>query len=154
MKSNWLRWLLIFPVCLVLGVGLLIAYFRIFSGRVLQSAQNPDGTVTAEVLASDSAAATDVEYLGVILKTRFDPIRHYVFAGSNYGANIQISWINDHVLLIHCDHCEKLEGGNILERKWHQVTICYNLSNVADLQENQDASCPGGIAPATSEPHL
>jgi hypothetical protein len=106
------------------------------------------GDVIAEVVNSGTAAATDVNYLGVTLKTRFDPIRHYVFAGSNYGADIRIAWLGDHMLLIRCEHCEKLEGGNILERRWHQVIICYDRSNAADGPSEQDPSCP------QATPHL
>jgi hypothetical protein len=132
----------------------LVVYLRVFSGHVVQSASNSKGNLKAEVINdSGTAAATDVGYLGVTLKTWFNPIRHYVFGGSNYGADIQIKWINDHTLLIHCDHCEKLDGGNILERRWHQVIICYDRSNATDLQENQDSSCPRRVAPAISEPH-
>jgi hypothetical protein len=102
----------------------------------------PLGNITAEVVSSGMAAATDVDYMGVTLKTRFDPIRHCIFAGSNYGADIRIAWISDRIVLIHCEHCEKLEGGNILERKWHQVIICYDRSNAADLPSEQDPSYP------------
>ena len=152
MKSKWLKGLLISLVCFVVGVGLLIVYPRIFGGRVRQTARNAKGTVTAEVVASGFAAATDVGYLGVTLKTRFDPVRHTVFGGSDYGAQITISWIGPNVLLIRCQHCEKLQGGNILEQKWHQVTICYDRSNGIDLPEDQDASCPSEPTPMTPEP--
>jgi hypothetical protein len=154
MKLKWLRWPLILAACFAAVLVAIVLYLRIFGGHVLQSASSPKGNVTAEVVTSGMAAATDVDYMGVTLKTRFDPIRHYIFAGSNHGADIRIAWIGDHTLLIHCEHCEKLDGGNILERRWHQVVICYDRSNVTDLQGNQDASCPSGVAPATSEPHL
>lgn len=140
--------------CVVAGFGLLIAYLRIFGGHVLQSALNPERTVTAEVIDDSSfAAATDVGYLGVTLKTRFNPIRHYVFGGSDYGAHVQVSWISDHVLLIQCDRCEKLEGGNILERKWRQITICYDRSNVIEAPKYVDASCPKDLRSTASYLH-
>lgn len=148
--SRWLKRLSICMVCLLVAVGLLIGYLRIFSGAVLQSASNRKGTVTAEVIdGSGSSAATDVGYLGVAMKTRFNPIRHYVFGGSNYGVQIQVSWINDHVLKIRCDSCEKLQGGNILEHRWHQVTICYDDSIMMPLPQEAEAVClnrPGSMA--------
>ncbi len=153
MKSKWLKRLLIAVACFVVGVGLLIVYSWIFGGRVRQTARNAKGTVTAEVVASGFAAATDVDYLGVTLKTRFDPIRHTVFGGSDYGAHIQISWIGTNVLLIRCQYCEKLQGGNILEQKWHQVTICYDQSDAIDLPGEQSAACLGEPASVTSESH-
>jgi hypothetical protein len=153
MRFKWLKWLLISVAVIVVGVGLLITYLGIFGGHVLLSASNPAGSITAEVIDdSGFAAATDAGYLGVTLKTRFNPIRHYVFGGSNYGARVQVSWISDHVLLIGCDNCEKLEGGNILERKWHRVTICYDRSNVIELPQEVDASCRKEAAPTVSGP--
>ena len=151
MKSKCLKGLLICLGCFVVGVGLLIAYLRIFSGHILRRVPSPNGsvTVTAEVIDFGPAGATDVGYLGVSLKTRLDPIRHPVFGGSNYGADVRISWIGADVLLIRCEHCERLEGGNILERKWHQVTICYDRSNVVRAVD-QDASCLSRAA--TSRP--
>ena len=128
--------------CLVVGLGILVACLRIFSGHVLQRVSNSTGSLYAEVIDDDSAAATDVNYLAVGLKSRFNPIRHYVFGGSNYGAQIRLAWINDRVLLIRCEHCEELKGGNLLERKWHQVTICYSRSNVPEVDQNEDPSCP------------
>lgn len=142
MMHRWLKWPLILFAFLLMGLGMIVLYLRIFGGHVLQSASNPSGNITAEVVSSGIAAATDVGYVGVTLRTRFDPIRHYVFAGSNYGADIQIAWIGDHTLLIHCEHCEKLEGGNILERRWHQVLICYDHSNAVVSSGELDRSCP------------
>jgi hypothetical protein len=150
MKLKWLRWPLVLVVCLVVGLAALVVYLRVFSGLVMQSASNSKGNLKAEVINdSGAAAATDVGYLGVTLKTWFYPIRHYVFGGLNYGADIHIEWINDHTLLIHCDHCEKLDGGNILERRWHQVVICYDRSNVAGGPSERDASCPQAIPDLT-----
>jgi hypothetical protein len=101
---------------------------------------------------NSGASATDVGYLGVTLKTRFNPIRHYIFGGSNYGAQIRVSWISDHVLLIHCERCEKLEGGNILERKWQRVTVCYDRSNVLEIPQGADDPCPK--EPGSTASHL
>lgn len=148
MKLKWMRWPLILAASFLIGLAAIVLYLRIFGGHVLQSALSPKGNITAEVVSSGMAAATDADYLGVTLKTRLDPIRHYVFGGSNYGADIRIAWIGDHVLLIQCEHCEKLEGGNILERRWHQVVICYDRSNAAEGLGEQDPSCPQAI------PHL
>jgi hypothetical protein len=148
MKLKWLRWPLILVACFVVGLVAIVFYLRVFGGHVLQSSRSPTGNVTAEVVNSGMAAATDADYLGVTLKTRFDPIRHYVFGGANYGADVRIAWIGDHILLIHCEHCEKLDGGNILERRWHQEIICYDRSNVADGPHEQDPLCPQAI------PHL
>lgn len=139
--------------CLAIGLGAIVFYLRAFGGHVLLRASNPMGNITAEVVSSGVAAATDVDYLGVTLKTRFDPIRHTVFGGSDYGAQIKISWIGTNVLLIRCQNCEKLQGGNTLEQKWHQVTICYDQSDAIDLPGDQDASCPSEPAPLTPEPH-
>jgi hypothetical protein len=145
-----LKWSLISVVCIGMCLGLLIAYLRIFGGHVLQIASNPESSVTAEVIEDGSGAgAMDVGYLGVSLKTKFNPIRHYVFGGSNYGAQLHVSWISDDVLLIRCEHCEKLNGGDILERKWDRLTICYDLSNVIS---QDDASCHRETAETISRP--
>lgn len=154
-SRRWLKWLtgcLVCVVCIVIGCGLLLAYLLFFGGHVLQSASNPAKSVTAEVIEDSSfAAATDAAYLGVAVKARWNPIRHYVFGGSDYGAQIQASWINDHVLLIHCIQCEQLRG-NILKRKWNGVTICYDRSNMTDVSQDVDASCPKDTAPTMSHP--
>lgn len=143
MKSRWFRIPLVFLGCLVLGLGLLIGYGRAFSGQVRQYAANPSGTLNAEVIADNGlAAATDAGTLGVTLKTWFNPFRHYVFVGSDYGAQITISWISDRVLLIRCEHCEKLKTGKVPERKWHQVTVCYGGLGIPDLVQNNDHLCP------------
>jgi hypothetical protein len=152
-RSGRLKRLSICVGLLVAAIGILIANLNIFGGHILQRVPNSKGSVTAEVLESGIAAATDIDYLGVSLKARFNPFRHYVFGGANYGAQIQASWINDHLILIRCQHCENLQGGNILERKWRQVTICYDRSNTSDLPEEVDASCPKKAALATSEWH-
>jgi hypothetical protein len=141
MNLKWLKWPLVVAACLVAALAVTVLYLRVFGGRVVQSVASPKGNITAEVVSSGMAAATDVDYLGVTLKTRLDPIRHYVFGGSNYGADIRVSWIGDHILLIHCEHCEKLEGGNIVEQRWHQVVICYDRPNGANGPGEQDPSC-------------
>jgi hypothetical protein len=142
MRLKATKWLLILLTCLVAGSGAIVLYLRIFSGQILHRAPNPKHDITAEVVNDGMAAATDTDYLGVTLKTRFDPIRHYVFGGLNYGANVRIAWIGDDTLLIRCAHCEKLDGGNILERRWHKVILCYDRSNVVELPGEQDPSCP------------
>ena len=153
-KFRWLKRSLLCLACVFTAFGLLIAYLRMFGGHVLQSSLSPESSVTAEVIDdSSSAAATDVGYLGVALKTRFNPIRHYVFGGSNYGAHVQVSWISDHVVLIQCERCEKLEGGSILERKWRQITICYDRSNVIETPKDVDASCPKDLRSTASFLH-
>jgi hypothetical protein len=139
---KWFRRLSICIGVVVLAIGLLIIFSRIFGGRILQTSPNPKHTVTAEVIdSSGMATALDTGYLGVTLKTRFNPIRHYVFGGPNHGARVRVSWINDQVLTIQCDNCEKLEGGNIIEHQWHQVTICYDDPSMTGPPQVTDAAC-------------
>lgn len=154
MKFRWIRGLLVVCLIFLVAVTSFLVYAWTSSGRVVQRTVNPTGNVIAEVIDGEFAAATDVGSLNVILKTKFNPVRHYVFGGSNYGAQIRISWIGPNVLLIRCQHCEKLQGGNILEQKWHQVTICYDQSDAIELPRDQDASCPKEPTPMTPEPHL
>jgi hypothetical protein len=120
-----------------------VGYLRACSGHVRQYLPNPSGTLRAEVIdESGSASAMDAGMLGVTLKTRLNPFRHFVFSGLNYGAEITVTWINDRVLFIRCEHCEKLHGAMIVERKWHQTTICYGGSGKPDLLRNNDPLCP------------
>lgn len=108
------------------------------------------GNVIAEVISDGPTAATDVDYEGVTLKTRFNPIRHYVFGGLNYGAQIKVSWKGENVLFIRCADCENLQVGNILERKWQEVTICYDRSNVLDEPIEKSSPCPPASDPISN----
>jgi hypothetical protein len=143
MKLKWLRRFLFFSSGFVLLIASLLFYLRAYGGRTLQREVSPNGKVIAEVIVSDSAGATDVNTLDVSLKNELNPIRHYVFGGLDYGAQVTVSWIDNDRLLIKCQHCENLHGGDIFERKWHDVMVCYARSNVVETEFKDDGkSCP------------
>jgi hypothetical protein len=143
MNSKWPRRFLCIFAGLAAAVSLILLYGKICSGRTLQREVSPNGSVIAEVTESGGAAATDTNYVGVTLKTKLNPIRHYVYGGLDYGAHISVSWLDHDRLLISCQHCENLHGGDIIERKWHDVTVCYARSNVVEPPFAEDGkSCP------------
>jgi len=128
MRSVWARGCAVSIAVLAVTIGLAVLYLRTSAGRTVRRVQNQDGDVTAEVNMDCSSAATDGCYTGVLLRTRYNPIRHYVFAGLDYGAKITIAWVGPRELLITCQDCSKLSGGNIKERIWRSVTIRYEIS--------------------------
>jgi hypothetical protein len=143
MRLKWIRIPLIALGFFMLALVAWVGYLRAFSGQVKQYSSNPSGTVKAEVMDySEFASAMDAGALGVSLKTKLNPFRHAVFSGQNHGATIRVAWINDRILFIRCDHCEKLQDPSIVERKWHQTTICYGGSGRPDLLQNSDPLCP------------
>ena len=131
--TNEARWAVGCAIALasvVIACALVLFYFRTSSGRILQRLPSPDNSVIAEVDKDGSdAAATDTFYTGVALRTRRNPIRYYVFGGLDYGANITVSWLDSNNLLIKCEQCSKLNGGNMKKYTWRKIVIHYDISN-------------------------
>lgn len=110
---------------IVVGISVLaFLYLRTIAGRVDQRVLSQDGRMVAECRTFDFAAATDTEQTTVQIRNRFNPFRHTVFAGLNYGAKVSISWQDPRTLLIRCINCKNLD----IRRKqpeWHGVSIIY-----------------------------
>lgn len=129
MRVKWALGCGLALVSIIMSLALGIVYLRTSSGRTLQRLPSPDGGVIAEINTSGFAAATDAYYTGVLLRTRHNPLRHYVFGGLDYGAKIAISWIDSKNLLIQCEECRNLNGGNVREARWHDIMIHYDIVN-------------------------
>jgi hypothetical protein len=124
LKSTLGRWTVsVFAGC-ILAFGLLLAYARIFSGSAKQRLPSPDGETIAEVREFTSLSAMDADYLGVQVRTKLNPFRHFVFAGLDDGIKITISWIDSKTLQISCERCEQIRT-NIKEDAWRDVSIRY-----------------------------
>ena len=111
-------------VGVLLAIGLLGLYLRVFAGQVKQRIASPDGTFVAQVREVHNGSAVDADYISVQLQTRWNPFRHQVYGGLDYGIGITSSWIDSKNLLVTCTECEKL-GQSSKEDKWHDVTIRY-----------------------------
>jgi hypothetical protein len=134
MKSKWLRRASWTVGGLALLIGSLRVHDNVFGGQTRQRLPSPDGHVIAEVNESDSAWATDVNYVCVLLRTKFNPLRHCVFGGGDEGARLSISWIDSKNLLIKCEDCSmnplifsKLTPPYTKEDRWHEIAIHYDI---------------------------
>jgi hypothetical protein len=125
--TNRWGWRLLFT----LGGLLLFAiafgiYLSIFGGRVLQRSTSPDGRTVADIRINEFAAATDVAYSAVELRTWLNPFRETVFFYVNDGARVTISWIDSHNLRVDCDDtCDHLEVHDLV-RRWNDIRIHYS----------------------------
>jgi hypothetical protein len=128
--ERWIDWLsrlqILLPLALVLGIGALVIYPRVSSSNVKLRLISPDGHTTAEVDVSEWGGATEAAHTGVRLRSRFNPFKHYVFVGLDYGAKVTVSWIDSRNLLIKCQNCDKLTT-KTEEHKWHDITIHYEI---------------------------
>jgi hypothetical protein len=97
---------------------------RIYAGEIRQRVSSPDGKFVAQVRELNSGSAVDADYVSVQLQTKWNPIRHHVYGGLDYGIGIGISWMDSTNLLVTCTKCEKL-GMGFKEDKWREVTIHY-----------------------------
>lgn len=134
MKSKWLRRAAWSVGGLALLIGSLRVYENVFGGHTRQRLPSPDGRVIAEVSSSDDAPAIDLNYLCVLLRSRFDPLRRCVFGGGDLGARLSVSWIDSKNLLIKCEDCSmnplinsKLAPPYTKESRWHDIAIHYDI---------------------------
>src|SRR5262249_34434380 len=104
--------------------GAFLAYLRLFSGHVLQRLPSPDRRTVAVVNEEGSGSAVDANSLGVALRTRWNPVRHLVFSGLDYGTSLAVSWMDANNLVIKCMNCKSLAVYRC-EKQWHQVSIHY-----------------------------
>jgi hypothetical protein len=116
---------ILLPLVLFVGLSAWIIYPRVSSADVTLRAISPDGGTTAEVDTSKGGGATEAAYTGVRLRSRFNPFRHYVFGGLDYGAKVTLSWTDSRNLIIKCQNCEKLDIKDE-EHDWRGVRIHYD----------------------------
>lgn len=126
-RRPWLRRAALIPIAVIIAFGVYVCYLRIFGGQTLQQSASPDGRAIAEVNTTGAAGATDTAYKGVMLRSRLNPFRTYVFAGLDYGAQISISWIDSKDLLVSCTGCAKLKGGDLKLDRWRDIAIHYEF---------------------------
>ncbi len=115
-------------LAIVAVLGSLFVYLRLFSGRVLQWLPSPDGHVVAAVTESGSLSALDTDSIGVELRSKYNPIRHFVFSGLDYGTSVTISWTDQRNLVVKCTRCASLAIYRC-EQQWHDVAIHYMFSD-------------------------
>jgi hypothetical protein len=125
--KRWTRWCVVAVALLAATVFVYAGCLRIFAGFTLQRIASPDGAVIAEVNTSGAAGATDTTYTGVMLRSRLNPFREYVFGGLDYGVHITAGWTGSRNLLITCEDCTRLSGGNIKLDHWRDVAIRYEI---------------------------
>lgn len=114
-------------VLIFFGIFMLaFLYLRIFAGKLDQRVFSPDGRTVAECRTFDFAAATDADQTAVQISSRFNPFRHTVFSGLNYGATVSASWLNPRTLLIRCTNCKDLDIRG-QEHRWKDITIRYEI---------------------------
>jgi hypothetical protein len=111
---------------LAVGIVSLPLYMRLFAGTVKERLRNSDGSVIAERRDYNFASATDAAQTTVQLRTGLNPFRYIVFAGSDYGADVLISWIDARTLLIRCVRCDNLQR-HTMEQQWPDVSIRYDI---------------------------
>ncbi len=87
---------------------------------------SPDGNATAEVITS-AAPATDASTTYVKEHERNRSSKHIVFGGSNYGAEITVSWVDSKNLTVVCKNCSSLQRRVKGEDKWHKISIHYDI---------------------------
>jgi hypothetical protein len=92
---------LIVLAAIVVGAAALL-YARMFAGRTLQYAISPDVQNVAECREYEESSATTANLITVELRGRYDPIRHTVMSGLDYGAQVSITWLDSRRLLIRC----------------------------------------------------
>jgi hypothetical protein len=81
-------------------------YGAFLGGEVRQYQPSPDGRNIAEYREYRQGGATSTNLSTVELRTRFNPLRHTVLAGLDYGAKLSLSWMNSQNLLVSCNGCD------------------------------------------------
>jgi hypothetical protein len=110
------------------GVSLALALFwghmRFYAGKAKQRIVSLDGKFIAQVREFQTGSAVDSDYIAVQIQTRWNPLRHDVYGGLDYGIGIKIYWADSSNLVVTCTNCEKL-GEGLKENKRHDVAIRY-----------------------------
>ena len=123
-KRTWLR---LFAAILVIVGGLLL-YLRLFSGTTVQYAPSTDGKTVAYVRTYRSLSALDTDAVAVELRATHNPMRHIVFFGLNYGTALHIDWANPKELLVRCRECANLAVYGC-DQRWKDVAIHYEFGD-------------------------
>lgn len=126
------------PVLAVIcGIAVTLAVVnRFWAGQTLQYSISPDGRSIAECREYKQSSATSTDLKTVELRTRFNPVRHTVLSGLDYGATLSITWIDSRNLLVTCRGCNPLDlqircnnctALDIVKREteWRDVSIKY-----------------------------
>ena len=134
-RGKWLRRAAKVGGGLVIGLAGMVLYLRLFGGTVNQRVSSPDGRVVAQVRTFDFSAL-DPYYTYVEVSARYNPLRHIVLGGPNYGAEIKLSWMDANNLIVTCVNCDQLSGYESGDRRWDGVTIHYQyLSSRKYIEE-------------------
>jgi hypothetical protein len=138
MKRKFLR-----LVAILLGVAAIFLayglYGKLFDGDIRQYQVGPDGNNIAEWKVYHQSGATSTDLIAVKLRKRFNPFRHAVLFGLDYGADLSVTWIDARNLLVPCPKCGSFEVncfacGSVLDvlSKGDQVarrvnSVCYSM---------------------------
>jgi aspartyl aminopeptidase len=95
--------------------------------KIEEAVISPDGNVTAEVISSTEAAATDANTTYIKVHEKYSSSKYIIFGGANYGAEITVSWIDSRNLTVVCENCSALQRRVKDEDKWHKISIHYDL---------------------------
>jgi len=116
-------------------IVLVLLYGHLFGGQTAQWEESPDHKKVAECRRYGTSSATTSELRTIELRTRFNPFRHTVLSGLDYGAKLSVSWIDSKNLMVQCGNCGNFEikcdacsdGLYIFQKKdrWHDVRIHY-----------------------------
>jgi hypothetical protein len=116
-------------------VAVVLIFGRLFAGQIRQWEVSPDQKNIAECRVYNTSSATSSDLSTVQLRTRFNPFRHTVLSGLDYGAKLSIAWIDSKNLVVECGNCGGFEtkcdtcGDSLYivkkETRWHDVTIHY-----------------------------
>lgn len=121
---------------LVAVAGIYVLQVRFFGGDLRQYELSPDAKKIAQVREYDQSSATTTNLISVELRTKFNPFRHTVLAGLDYGAEISVTWVDSRNLLVRCIKCSSFDVkcdscGSALyvvgkDTKWRDVSIQYS----------------------------
>jgi hypothetical protein len=120
---------------LIAFIATYVVYGRLLEGTTVQRFESPDRNAVAEYREYAQSSATSTNLSTIELRTSFNPFRHTVLSGLDYGGRLSISWIDFHNLLVRCTNCADLElkcnhcGDRFYvirkETKWRDITIHY-----------------------------
>lgn len=120
-----------------LTILVVILWIRIFAGETLQYTPSPDGENIAEYRRYKQSSATTTDLITIELRSRFNPIRHTVLSGLDYGATFSLNWRDSRNLIVGCQGCNPanltVRGAPTAfaavkkEERWNGVSILYAL---------------------------
>lgn len=108
------------------ATGVIFLAWGALSGNVEQRSTSPDERVIAEVRQYTFTPATEAAQTRVEVRSRFGLFNHTVFEGPNYGADVQISWVNSKTLRIKCVNSNNFRTVST-EQQWGPVSIEYDM---------------------------